>query len=130
MAASLFGFLGVLGLALLALRAGSAWFGILVAFLGMNCWRGFQQARELWQVERLPRHAGFACPACRTAPPIGPLWACGACHTPFDVFETHGTCPSCHTRFAITRCSTCGASHAIDAWATAAAVPIESGRSV
>ena len=127
MAAALVGFLGVLGLAFLALRTESAWFGILAAFVGMNCWRGFQHARELWRVERLPRHAGCACPSCRTAPPIGPLWACGACHTPFDVFETDGTCPSCHTRFAVARCSACGASHAIDAWAATAGSPIEAG---
>jgi Zn-dependent protease len=124
LAASAFGFVGVAALAYLALRAGSAWLGILAAFMGMNCWRGFQHARELWRVERLPRHAGIACPSCGTAPPIGPLWACGACQTPFDVFETHAACPSCHSRFAGVRCSACGTSHAIDDWATTATTSV------
>ena len=124
LAASAFGFVGVAALAYLALRAESAWFGVLAAFMGMNCWRGFQHARELWRIERLPRHAGIACPSCQTAPPIGPLWVCGACRTPFDVFETHASCPSCHSRFATVRCSACGASHGIDDWAATATAPL------
>lgn len=118
--ASSLGFVGVAGLAYLALRWESTWSGILAAFVGMNCWRGFQHARALWRVERLPRHAGFACPACRNAPPIGPLWVCGACGTPFDVFESDASCPSCHSRFAGVRCSACNTSHAIDDWAATA----------
>jgi hypothetical protein len=81
-------------------------------------------AAGLWHVERLPRHAGIVCPSCRTAPPIGPLWVCGACRTPFDVFETHATCTACHTGFASVRHSACGASHGIDAWAATANGPI------
>ena len=122
--ASSIGFVGVAGLAYLALRSESVWLGILAAFVAMNCWRGFQHARELSRVERLPRHAAFACPSCRTAPPIGPLWGCGACQTPFDVFETRATCPSCRARFASVRCSACGQSHSVDDWAATPAGPI------
>jgi Zn-dependent protease/predicted RNA-binding Zn-ribbon protein involved in translation (DUF1610 family) len=124
MAASLLGLLGVLGLAALALWSQSAWFGILAAFVGMNCWQGFQHARALSRVERLPRHAAYTCPSCRTAPPAGPLWTCGACHAPLDVFEAHGTCPSCGAQFAIVRCASCGAAASLDEWAVGAATPL------
>jgi Zn-dependent protease len=124
MAAALFGFLGVLGLAGLAIWSQSGWFAVLAVFVGMNCWQGFQHARALWRLERLPRHAGYACPSCRTAPPAGPLWVCGACRAPLDVFEAHGTCPSCQARSGIVRCASCGSAAAIDEWAAAAAAPI------
>jgi Zn-dependent protease len=124
MAASLFGLLGVLGLAALALWSQSAWFGILAVFVGMNCWQGFQHARALTRVERLPRHAAYACPSCRTAPPAGQLWTCGACQAPLDVFEAHGTCPSCGAQFAVVRCASCGAAASLDEWAVGAATPI------
>ena len=118
LAAASLGFVGVAGLAYLALRPPrSIWLAILTFFVGSSCWRGFQHARELWRVERLPRHTGFACPACGTAPPLGPLWVCGACETSFDVFETGGECPSCHARFAALRCSVCGAAHEFEGWA-------------
>jgi Zn-dependent protease len=126
MAATVFGFVGVAGLAFLAYRWESPWLGILTAFAGISCWNGFQHARALWRIERLPRHAGYACPSCRTAPAAGPLWACGACQAPFDVFETRATCPACGTRFvdAGVRCSSCGATHALDEWAAGVARPI------
>jgi len=119
MAVALFGFVGVLGLAAFAWQQESTWLGILTAFVAMSCWRGYQHARELVRVESLPRHVGFACPGCGTAPPVGPLWSCGACRTPFDVFETSGACPACHSRSAGVRCSECGTGNPIDAWATA-----------
>jgi len=71
MAATVVGFLGVAGLILLALRMQSAWFGILAAFILMNCWRGLQQARALLRLSKLPRHGGYFCPSCRTSPPVG-----------------------------------------------------------
>jgi Zn-dependent protease len=126
MAATALGFVGVAGLGLLAVLWQSTWLGILAAFVGINCWNGFQHARALWRIERLPRHAGYACPSCRAAPAAGPLWACGACQAPFDVFETHAACPACGTRFANAgvRCSACGATHALDDWAATVAAPI------
>jgi Zn-dependent protease len=117
------GFLGVLGLVALALRAQSAWFGILAAFVAFNCWRGFQQALALSRAAKLPRHQGFACPSCKSAPPIGPFWLCGECRTPFDSFETHATCPQCRAQFAATRCLDCGSQSPIGDWTLALADP-------
>jgi len=117
--ASVFGFVGVLGLVALALRTQDAWLGLIAAFVGMNCWSGFQHARDLARVAKLPRHQGFACPSCQAAPPIGAFWRCGACGTPFDTFETSATCPQCRTQFAVTRCVDCGVGSPIAAWAAA-----------
>lgn len=40
------GLVGAAGLAALALWAGSIWIGVLVLFLGNNCWQAFQAARS------------------------------------------------------------------------------------
>jgi len=123
-AATVIGFLGVLGLVALAFLAGSPWLGILAAFVGLNCWRGFQQARALSRLARLPRHHGFACPSCGSAPPIGALWVCGACRQAFDTFETRAVCPQCGAQFNATRCIDCGSLHPVADWGNASATPL------
>lgn len=120
-AATVIGFLGVLGLVGLAFLAKSVWIGIVAAFVALSCWRGFQRARELARVDKLPRHQGFACPSCGSAPPIGAFWSCPRCHKPFDTFETHAVCPYCGAQFAETRCVDCGRGHPMGEWATATA---------
>jgi Zn-dependent protease len=120
-AASVIGFVGVLGLLAIAVRVGDTWLGILAVFVAMNCWRGFQHARELSRLARLPRRPGFSCPSCRSAPPLGTLWACGRCGTPFDTFETGARCPSCGAVFGETRCADCGRSSPIGEWREAGA---------
>jgi len=114
------GFLGVLALVALAVAAGSPWFGILAVFVGMNCWRGFQQA--LARLARLPRRAGLSCPSCRTSPPVGAFWGCGRCGTRFDTFESGATCPACGMAFAATRCLDCGRSSPPAEWVDARAI--------
>jgi len=116
MVATAIGFLGVLAIAYLAVRTASVWLGIMAAFVGMNCWRGFQHAKALSAVARLPRRAGFACPSCRSAPPIGAFWGCGACGAAFDTFEAGAVCPACGARFGATRCADCGRQSPIDEW--------------
>jgi Zn-dependent protease/predicted RNA-binding Zn-ribbon protein involved in translation (DUF1610 family) len=123
MVAVVIGFVGVAGLVALALWAQSIWFGIMAAFILMNCWRGLQQARVLARLAALPRHQDFACPSCHTAPPQGALWRCGQCGTAFDTFVTHATCPKCGARFDATRCLDCGQVNPIDAWSVNASVP-------
>ncbi len=117
--ASAFGFVGVLGLALLAYLAKSTWIGLIAVFVGMNCWSGFQHARALARVAKLPRHRGFACPSCHAAPPIGAYWSCGACGTPFDTFETNAACPQCRAQFPVTSCVDCGVPSPNADWAAA-----------
>jgi Zn-dependent protease len=105
--ASVLGFFGVAGFVLLALWEQSIWLGLIAAYAGMNCWNGFKTARALGNLEKIPRRQGFACPSCRTAPPIGPIWRCNKCDTKFDTFETGGVCPQCSTRFEKTTCLDC-----------------------
>jgi len=121
-AATVIGFFGVLGLGALAVTAASPWLGILAFFVAINCWGGFQQARLLARLARLPRRQGFACPSCGTAPPIGAFWACGQCRSAFDTFETNATCPGCRAQFPTTRCADCGSQHPIREWAAAPAI--------
>ena len=115
-AASVVGFVGVLALLGLALRAGSVWIGIMAVFVAMNCWQGFQHSRALSRLASLPRRPGFSCPSCRSAPLLGALWACGRCGAPFDTFETGARCPSCRAVFGETRCADCGRSSPSGEW--------------
>lgn len=123
--ATVIGLIGVVLMFALALFAGSMWFGILAAFILINCWQGLRAALMLVKLERLPRHPGFACPLCRAAPQIGGFWVCDRCHTAFDTFRTLATCPNCHTQFAQTRCLNCGQARPLSEWlvATPAVAP-------
>jgi Zn-dependent protease len=116
MVAAIFGFIGVAALIVLALWIQSVWFGVLSVFLLMNCWRGLRQAQNLSRLARLPRHHGFACPWCKSAPPLGEFWACGQCGQLFDTFATQGVCPYCAARFSGTRCLDCGRPFSTDEW--------------
>jgi Zn-dependent protease len=116
MIASVLGFFGVAGLVLLALWSHSIWTGLIAAYAGMNCWSGFKTARALRSLEKIPRRPGFACPSCRTAPPVGPFWTCNHCNTRFDTFETGGVCPQCSARFESTTCLDCRQQSPIAHW--------------
>src|SRR5258708_39289046 len=110
------GFAGVVGLIALAIWMRSTWFGIVAAFILMNCWRGLQQARALSRLTKLPRHMGLACPCCKTAPPLGNYWKCSTCSLPFDTFQSQAVCPHCGTRVGVTACLDCGRASPMSAW--------------
>jgi Zn-dependent protease len=116
MVASVFGFVGVAGLLLYAFASQSVWMGLIAAYAGMNCWNGFKTAQALRKLEKIPRRQGFACPSCRTAPPLGPIWRCNKCDTKFDTFETGGVCPNCSARFEKTACLDCHQSYPVNEW--------------
>jgi Zn-dependent protease len=119
--ATVVGFIGVAGLAFFALVQRNPWIGVIAAFAGYNCWQSFRFSRRLAAFARLPRHNGYVCPSCGSAPPIGVFWGCGECGTKFDTFETHATCPSCRARFSHTVCFDCGRHAPIEEWARSAA---------
>jgi Zn-dependent protease len=123
MVATIIGFVGVAGLIILAVWMQSVWFGVLSAFILMNCWKGLQQARALSRFAKLPRHDGFACPACKAAPPVGGFWKCSHCRALFDTFRTQAVCPQCAARFAVTGCLDCGGVHPMSEWIVPALVP-------
>jgi len=116
MVATILGLIGVAGFIGLAIWAQSVWYGALAAFMLMNCWSGLQHARALLHLAKLPRRDGFACPTCKTAPPVGEYWQCGKCGQGFDMFQAHGVCPHCSTQFAQTKCSDCGRLNPMDDW--------------
>jgi Zn-dependent protease len=122
------GFIGGAGLVLLAIKARDPWFGIMCAFILMNCWRGLMQARVLAKVAKLPRRTGFACPSCRQPPIVGPLWRCDRCLKPFDTFETQATCPHCGAQYGVTRCPECGTISPWTEWLVAPP-PVSAGAS-
>ena len=115
-AATIVGFVGVAGLIVFAVWMQSAWFAILAVFILMNCWSGLQHARALSRLAKLPRHEGFACPSCKTAPPVGTFWKCSRCGKPFDTFQTRALCPNCAAQFTSTMCLDCRAQNPMSAW--------------
>jgi Zn-dependent protease len=117
MVATVLGFVGVIGFIGLALWTESVWYGVLAAFMLLNCWGGLRHARYLSKVAKLPRHEGFACPRCETAPPIGEFWRCGSCGRGFDTFQTQGVCSYCAAQFDMARCLDCGALNRLNEWA-------------
>jgi Zn-dependent protease len=121
--ASVLGLAGAIGFLLLALRSGSVWLGVIALFILMNSWNGLRQARLLSRLAQLQRRQGFACPWCRTEPPVGNFWKCEACDTPFDTFATQAICPSCDTHSAQTRCLDCGRPNPMSSWLTTAVGP-------
>jgi Zn-dependent protease len=116
MVATLIGFVGVAGLIYLAIRVGSVWFGVMSAFILLNCWGGLKQSVVLLRMAKLPRREGYACPWCKAAPPQGNFWKCANCKTIFDTFESHSVCPYCAAQFPITRCLDCGRAHSMSEW--------------
>jgi len=124
MAVTILGFFGMAGLFGLAVWLHSVWFGVLAVFVLMNCSKGLKSARALLRIAKLPRREDFACPSCKTAPPVGEVWRCSACTNSFDTFQTRAVCPYCAASFAKTVCLECGTLHAIDEWAApVAALP-------
>jgi Zn-dependent protease len=123
MVATVVGLAGAAAFVLLAVWKQSIWLGFISLYMLVNCWNGFQYARALSRAGKLPRRGGFACPNCKTAPPVGEYWKCAKCGQGFDTFATGAVCPYCATRFDVTKCVDCGAGHPMDEWAGAVHVP-------
>ncbi len=124
MAAVVIGFVGVAGLLILALRMQSVWFGVLSLFILTSCWSGWRQAQALYRFAKLPRHEGFACPACKAAPLVGRFWKCGRCGETFDTFQTRALCPNCSAQVAVTTCPDCRAQNPLSEWIVPASVRV------
>jgi len=117
MAATVIGFLGAAGFIAVAVWTRSAWLGVMAVFMIMNCWGGLKHALALSRFAKLPRREGFACPTCKTSPPIGEYWKCGRCGQAFDTFQTNAVCPHCAAQFSVTKCLDCGSASPIGEWA-------------
>jgi len=128
MVATVLGFVGAAGMIAIAVTgflfghggASSIWIGAICVFMVMNCWSGLQSARAMLRLAKLPRRPGYACPSCRTAPPLGPFWRCGNCQQPFDTFETRGVCPHCGAQYSTTMCLDCRVQRPLNDWVVGA----------
>ena len=123
MVATVLGLIGVVGFIGLALWRHDVWLGAISLFMLMSCWGGLKHALALSRFDKLPRRDGFACPTCKTAPPVGQYWTCGKCGQPFDMFQTHGVCPHCSTQYAQTKCLDCGRLNSMNDWMVGSFVP-------
>jgi Zn-dependent protease len=123
MIASVIGVIGVVGMFAVALLNHSVWYGVIAAFILMTCWSGLQQARALSQLAKIPRRRGFACPWCKSEPPLGEFWKCAKCGASFDTFQTHGVCPNCSTQYPVTHCLDCRRAFPINEWMVSAVAP-------
>lgn len=129
--ASIVGFIGVVGLFILAALQffvlsdtfGAIWLAALSGLILTSCWNGLTHARAMAKLANAPRRAGFACPNCKTAPPQGAFWVCGKCRKPFDTFATLGLCPNCRVQYTATSCPECGTLHPFNEWMTFGSVP-------
>ena len=121
--ATILGFVGVAAFIILAFWTHSVWTGAIALFMLMNCWGGLQHARALLRIAKLPRREGFACPSCRTEPPLGEYWKCGRCGQAFDTFQSGAVCPKCSTQYPVTKCLDCGQLHPMSEWSVAAMAP-------
>jgi Zn-dependent protease len=120
---TIIGFIGLAAMIPFVVMAHNSWYYVLAAFVALNCWTGFQQARAMMRLADAPRHAGFACPVCRAAPPQGPFWVCGKCRKSFDTFVTGATCPQCGTQYGATFCPECSSLRPMNEWTTAGNAP-------
>jgi Zn-dependent protease len=121
--ATVLGLIGVAGFIGLAIWTRSVWYAALSLFMLMNCWSGFKHAQALLRFAKLPRRHDFACPACKSGPPVGDFWQCGQCHKAFDTFEVQGVCPQCGARYETTKCLDCGSMSPIAQWTTHTVAP-------
>ncbi len=116
MVATVLGMIGVVGFIGVALWLRSIWVGAIAVFMLMNCWGGLKHAQALLRIAKLPRRQGFACPSCRTAPPLGAFWKCGHCAQLFDTFQTRAVCPNCGAQYATTMCLDCQEQRPLNDW--------------
>jgi len=122
MVAAIVGLLGVVVFIGLALWRQDVWLGAIALFMLMSCWGGLKEAQALSRFAKLPRRDGFACPSCKTAPPVGEFWRCGKCGQQFDTFETRAVCTRCGAQFPQTKCLECGALNPMNDWMVASLV--------
>lgn len=116
MVAAALGIVGVIGLFALGLLSRSVWTMLISVYLLSICWSSLKAARAMAKIEKLPRRLGFACPSCKTAPPLGAFWKCDQCGGSFDTFASSAVCPHCGVEHPATMCGDCGRLNTMDAW--------------
>jgi Zn-dependent protease len=121
--ATVLGFIGIAGLFVFAIWTQSLWRIAICVFIGLNCFQGFRQAREMLRINKAPRREDFHCPLCKISPPIGDFWNCGKCRKKFDLFATEHVCPHCSTKYGAAACFNCGMVSRLNEWSASSASP-------
>jgi Zn-dependent protease len=116
MIASVIGIIGAAAGLLLAIRLDDILLIALAIFAAFQAYSGLKSAQTLRRREKIPRRPGVACPACGTAPPMGPFWICTTCHARFDAFDHPDACPGCGKPHHWNTCLSCGARAPFPAW--------------
>lgn len=124
MVATVMGLIGIAGLVVFAIWTQSLWLGAICVFIGLNCFQGFRQARELLRIANAPRREGYHCPNCKAGPPVGDFWTCGKCRQRFDLFTIPFACPHCNTQYGGAVCLDCGMTSRLSDWAPPAPPPL------
>jgi len=123
MVATTLGLIGIAGLFVFAIWTQSPWRIAICIFIGLNCFQGFRQAREMLRLAKAPRYDGYHCPLCKAAPPAGEFWTCSKCRKKFDAIATQLTCPHCSTRYERIACFQCGTANSLVDWISAPSPP-------
>jgi len=97
-------------------RGALFWPAMILLFIGANAWGGFQHARALLRIAKIPRRPGYSCPSCRSEPPRGAYWMCPGCGNPIDTFENQAVCQICRAQLTETRCVDCGRQGPLRDW--------------
>jgi len=117
--ASALGIIGIIIFVAVALYSGAQqiWYLLMGAFLLSQSWSGLKRALSLSKITDAPRRAGYHCPSCKTAPPVGNHWTCPVCKQKFDMFNKVGSCVSCGAQFTASPCFECNTISPLNLWA-------------
>lgn len=121
--AAALGLIGSAALAILALFTGQIFLGVIVIFMGLQCFAALRAGIAIHKLESLPRHTHAACPSCGNHPLAGPFWTC-SCGARFDTFATRQRCPNCNASFDNTSCPFCRTSSPATRWYGPAGLPV------
>jgi Zn-dependent protease len=116
MVAVVLGFVGIACFLAFSVYTHSTWSILISVYMLVSCWGGLQQARALLKREKIPRREGFACPSCKTAPPLGAFWKCKNCQQLFDTFASQAACPNCAAKYPVTTCGDCRKQFPMSQW--------------
>jgi Zn-dependent protease len=103
------------------------WLLLIAGFAIYQSFLGFKSARAMSKVLALPRVDGFACPACKQAPPAAAFWRC-QCGNRLNPFLTGGRCPNCGNAIGAARCVLCGSAAPLNAWISGPAAALRTPR--
>jgi Zn-dependent protease len=129
-AATVIGFIGIVGVLVLAAWLRSVWMFIVAGYMLFSCWKGLKAALIYMRQEKLPRRAQYCCPNCAEAPPIGDQWICSKCRRHFDAFAGETACSGCGDIIEPVACVYCHQPFSMSRWGANKQSPADFGQTV